>query len=272
MDPDGLLLAEKGTGVTSFHVVAHLRRVLRVAKVGHGGTLDPLATGLLPILFGAATKLTAHLQGQDKKYVATIRLGLTTDTLDAAGTVQMERPVPPFTVGELRAVLERFVGEIEQVPPMYSAIHAGGRRLHELARAGITVERTPRRVLVHVFELVDYAAPRLRVRVGCGSGTYVRCLAADVGEALGCGGYVETLVRTRIGPHRLEDAVPWPTIQHGDPGTLAGLVLPPDRAVAHLPALLLATDSARRLAHGQTVPPSALETPRATGSCRVYSG
>src|SRR5215475_14516349 len=122
MTLDGLLLADKGPDVTSFQVVAHLRRVLRVPKVGHGGTLDPLATGLLPILLGEATKLTGYLQGQDKEYLATIRLGVTTDTLDATGTVEVERRVPPLTAGELRAALGRFVGEIDQVPPMYSAL------------------------------------------------------------------------------------------------------------------------------------------------------
>ena len=234
MVSDGLLLADKGPAVTSFQVVAHLRRVLRVPKVGHGGTLDPMATGLLPILLGEGTKLTGHLQGQDKEYLATIRLGIATDTLDATGAVTGEWPVPSLTADDVRAVLARFVGDIEQVPPMYSALHAGGRRLHELARAGIAVERPPRRVRVHAFELIEYASPRLRVRVECGSGTYVRSLAADVGEALRCGGHVEALARTRVGPLRLEDAVPWAVIQEGNAAVLAAGVLPADRAVAHL--------------------------------------
>jgi tRNA pseudouridine55 synthase len=246
-----------------------------VPKVGHGGTLDPMATGLLPILLGEATKLTAYLQGQDKEYLATIRLGVATDTLDATGTVTGERAVPPLSAGDVQAALDRFVGEIEQVPPMYSALHAGGKRLHELARAGIAVERAPRRVHVHAFELVECAPPRLRVRVECGSGTYVRSLAADLGEALGCGGHVETLVRTRVGSLRLEDAVPWAVIQQGDVATLKAHVLPPDRAVAHLPAASLAPESARRLSHGQTVPPSELgqaHPPAAPAPCRVYVG
>jgi tRNA pseudouridine55 synthase len=275
MVSDGLLLAEKGPGVTSFQVVAHLRRTLGVSKVGHGGTLDPMATGLLPILLGEATKLTAYLLGQDKEYVATIRLGVTTDTLDATGAVTGERPVPALGAGELQAVLDRFVGEIEQVPPMYSALHAGGKRLHELARAGIAVERAPRRVRVYAFALLECALPRLRVRVACGSGTYVRSLAADLGEALGCGGHVETLVRTRVGSLRLEDAAPWAAIQEGDVATLGSRVLPPDRAVGHLPAASLAPDSARRLSHGQSVPPSDLgqaSPPAAAGPCRVYLG
>jgi tRNA pseudouridine55 synthase len=275
MVSDGLLLADKGPGVTSFQVVAHLRRTLHVPKAGHGGTLDPMATGLLPILLGEATKLTGYLQGQDKEYLATIRLGVVTDTLDATGTVTGERPVRLLLAGEVQAALGRFVGEIEQVPPMYSALHAGGKRLHELARAGIAVERAARRVHVQAFELIECAPPRLRVRVACGSGTYVRSLAADLGEVLGCGGHVEALVRTRVGSLRLEDAVPWAMIQGGDIATLARYVLPPDRAVSHLPAVSLTLESGRRLTHGQTVSQSKLDQVGASappGPCRVYTG
>ena len=274
MTLDGLLLADKGPAVTSFQVVAHLRRVLRVAKVGHGGTLDPMATGLLPILLGSATKLTAYLQGQDKQYLATIRLGVETDTLDATGVVTRERPIPPLTVDDVRAVLARFIGDIEQVPPMYSALHAGGKRLHELARAGIAVERAPRRVRVHAFELIECALPRLRARVACGSGTYVRSLAADVGEALGCGAHVEALARTRVGALRVEDAVPWAVIQEGNASVLAAGVGPPDRAVTHLPVVDLSPDASRRLAHGQAVALpelGAVDAPAMPTPCRVYS-
>jgi tRNA pseudouridine55 synthase len=157
---------------------------------------------------------------------------------------------------------------------MYSALHAGGRRLHELARAGIEVERAPRRVRVHAFDLLEWARPRLRVRVACGSGTYVRSLAADLGEALGCGGHVEALERTRVGAFRLEDAVPWAEIQEGDPARLFVRVLPADRAVAHLAAVSLSPEGGRRLAHGQTVPLSEIAPPGApsvTGPCRVYA-
>jgi tRNA pseudouridine55 synthase len=274
MTVDGLLLADKGPAVTSFDVVAHLRRVLHVPKVGHGGTLDPMATGLLPILLGEATKLTGYLQGQDKEYLATIRLGVATDTLDATGSATEERSVPLLRADEVRAVLDRFVGEIEQVPPMYSALHSSGRRLHALARAGIAVERAPRRVRVDAFELIEWAPPQLRVRVACGSGTYVRSLAADVGEALGCGGHVEALERTRVGTLRLEDAVPWATIQEGTPATLARAVLPADRAVSHLRAVCVTPDAGRRLFHGRVVPLSelaAVDAPPEPAPCRVYA-
>jgi tRNA pseudouridine55 synthase len=274
MTRDGLLLADKGSGVTSFQVVAHLRRALRVAKVGHGGTLDPMATGLLPILLGEATKLTAYLQGQDKEYVATVRLGVTTDTLDATGTITGEWPVPPLTASEVEAALGRFVGEIDQVPPMFSALHAGGRRLHELARAGVEIERAPRRVRIHRIDVLEWAPPRLRVRVACGSGTYVRSLAADVGEALACGAHLEALARTGLGVFRLEEAVPWAVIQVGAPAVLAGHVLPPDRAVLHLPEVRVPPPAGRLLGHGQPVPLAELSgvaTPPAPHVCRVYA-
>jgi tRNA pseudouridine55 synthase len=268
---DGLLLADKGPGVTSFQVVAQLRRVLGVPKVGHGGTLDPMATGLLPILLGPATKLTRYLQVQDKEYVATIRLGVETDTLDATGRVTAERPVPPLDPATLRAALARFEGEIDQVPPMFSALHVDGRRLHELARAGVEVARAPRRVRIDRIELLEWAPPRLTVRVACGKGTYVRSLAADLGQALGSGAHLESLRRTRLGPFLLADAVPWAAIRDGDVATLRARILPADRAVAHLPAVRLDEAAARRVQQGQALP-AAPELAMAEGPCRLYAG
>jgi tRNA pseudouridine55 synthase len=265
----GLLVADKGAGVTSFQVVAHLRRTLRVPKVGHGGTLDPMATGLLPILLGEATKLTPYLQARDKEYLATIRLGRSTDTLDATGRVTEERPVPPLDASAVRAALGGFVGEIEQVPPMFSAIHVGGRRLHELARAGVDVARTPRRVRIDVIELLEWTTPLLTVRVACGTGTYIRSLAADVGAVLGCGASVDALRRTRLGDLTLSEAVDWDMIRQGDAAALAARVVVPDRAVSHLPALALDEAAARRLLNGQAVGMDHLPRPL-TGACRLY--
>jgi len=261
MSLHGLLLVEKGPGVTSFQVVAHLRRVLRVPKVGHGGTLDPMATGVLPILLGEATKLAPYLLGHDKEYVATLRLGIRTDTLDLTGQVREERPIPPLEAEAVRAVLARFVGEIEQVPPMYSALHVGGRRLHELARAGVEVARAPRRVRITVLELLAFEPPQLRIRVRCGAGTYIRALGADLGEALGCGAATEALVRTRVGPFGLEDALPWAEVLAGDPERLRARLLPADRAVGHLPAVSVTPAGARRLAHGQGLAPEEFSSP-----------
>ena len=266
---DGLLVAEKGEGVTSFQVVAHLRRVLRVPKIGHGGTLDPMATGVLPILLGAATKLTPFLQALDKEYVATVRLGVTTDTLDATGRVTAERPVPLLDPPAIRAVLDRFEGEINQIPPMFSALHAGGRRLHELARAGIEVVRAPRRVTIHRIDLLAWNPPLLTLRIACGKGTYIRSLAADLGEALGCGARLDALQRTRIGGFSLGEAVPWPQIRQGDPAALRACVLPSDRAVLHLPPVRLSDRAVQRLVHGQRLPFG--EAPAGVlGACRLY--
>jgi tRNA pseudouridine55 synthase len=250
----GILPVEKGAGVTSFQVVAHLRRLLRAPKVGHGGTLDPDATGLLPILIGEGTKLTPYLTALDKEYVATARLGITTDTLDASGRVLTTRPVPPLDVATVTAALSRFVGEIEQVPPMYSALHHEGRRLYELAREGAEVERAPRRVTVHAITLESLALPELTFRVRCGKGTYVRVIAADLGEALGTGAALSRLVRSRVGPYRLEDAVPWDTLREArDGAALWARVLPPDSALADLPAVTLDVPAARAFMHGQAV-------------------
>ncbi len=264
----GLLIAEKGPGVTSFQVVAHLRRVLRVPKVGHGGTLDPMATGVLPILLGEATKLTPYLQAEDKEYLATVRLGVTTDTLDATGRVIAERPVPPLDLERIRTALRRFEGEIDQVPPMFSALHAGGRRLHELARAGIEVPRAPRRVRIDVIELTEWAPPLMHLRVGCGKGTYIRSLAADLGEVFGCGARLDALVRTRVGSFALAEAVPWPMIRAGDPVALHDRILPADRAVAHLPAVPLDPAAADRLRRGQRLAGHEARP----GPCRLYAG
>jgi tRNA pseudouridine55 synthase len=267
---DGVLLVDKGSGVSSFQVVAHVRRVLREAKVGHGGTLDPLATGILPLLLGAATKLTPYLQAQDKEYVAVIRLGVTTDTLDATGRVTGEHAVPVLDPVALDAVLARFVGEIEQVPPMFSALHAGGRRLHELARAGVEVERAPRRVRIDAIDLVAWASPCLTVRVACGKGTYIRSLAADIGTALGCGARVESLARTRLGRFTLDAAVPWSVVRAGEAAVLGAALLPPDRAVDHLPARIVSEAAARRLAHGQSLAAEPADL-GPEGVCRLYA-
>jgi tRNA pseudouridine55 synthase len=263
----GVLPVEKGAGVTSYQVVAHLRRLLRARKIGHGGTLDPDATGVLPVLIGAATKLMPYLVGFDKEYVATVRLGMVTDTQDTSGRVLATHPVPALDEDAVRAVLGRFVGRITQVPPMYSALHHGGRRLHELARAGVEVERAPREVTVHAIALEALVLPHLTLRVTCGKGTYVRTLAADLGAALGCGGTLAALVRSRAGPFRLEAAVPWTELAAArDGAVLWQRVLPLDAALAGLPAVVLDPGRERRFLNGQAVADPA----GADGLVRVY--
>lgn len=264
----GILPVEKGRGITSFQVVAHVRRLLRVPKVGHGGTLDPEATGLLPILIGEATKLMPYLSDLDKEYLATVRLGVVTDTQDAAGNVVAEHPVPPLDQAEVSHAVAAFVGEIRQVPPMYSALHHQGKRLHELARKGMAVERPARTVTVHAITVESLDGPRLEIRVRCGRGTYVRTLAADIGQALGCGGCLERLIRTRVGPYRLDEALPWEALRDMRDGRLLWpRVLVPDSALQAMPALRLDAGQAKAFANGQPVPAPAV----AAGLVRVYA-
>lgn len=251
----GILVVAKGRGVTSFHVVARVRRLLRVAKAGHGGTLDPDATGVLPILIGEATKLTPFLADHEKEYVAVVRLGITTDSQDLSGAVLATAPVPPLTADHLGEVCSRFVGVIRQVPPMFSALRHRGRRLYELAREGIEVPREPREVIIRSIVLEAVALPAFTIRVTCSKGTYIRTLSADIGEALGCGGTLESLVRTRVGPFSLDAAVPWEEIQAARSGEMFWeRILPMDSALGHWPAVTLNEGEAEGLLHGRSIP------------------
>ncbi len=263
----GILPVEKGPSVTSFQVVAHLRRVLRAPRIGHGGTLDPAATGVLPILIGEATKLTPYLVDLDKEYVATVRLGATTETQDLSGAVVETRPVPALDAPAIEAALVPFVGRIQQVPPMYSALHRDGKRLYELARQRVEVEREPREVTVHSIGLESVSLPDFVIRIRCGKGTYVRTLAADVGAALGCGAALAGLVRTRVGPYALEAAVSWDEVREARSGDrLWSRLLPPDSALAGLGAVRLDADGARAFVHGQAV----AARDHVSGPLRVY--
>jgi len=246
----GVLVVDKGRGATSFDVVAIVRRRLGVRRIGHAGTLDPDATGVLPILVGEATKITPYLVDQDKEYQATVRFGLTTDTHDVSGRVLSETPVDDLVPARLEDVCRAFVGHIKQVPPMYSAVHHQGRRLYELARAGIEVERAPREVTIRSIAIEKIDGPRATLRVVCGKGTYVRVLAADLGAALGCGGAVESLVRCRVGPFDLRDAVSWPDLMEGG-HELWSRVRPVEAALAGWRVVRLDGPGAATFGHGQ---------------------
>jgi tRNA pseudouridine55 synthase len=263
----GVLVADKGRGATSFDVVALARRRLGVRRIGHAGTLDPDATGVLPILIGEATKLTPYLVDQDKEYLATIRFGMTTDTHDVSGRVLSESPVADLSVSRLEEACRPFVGRIKQVPPMYSAIHHEGRRLYELAREGIEVERAPREVRVRSIAVEGIAGARATVRVVCGKGTYVRVLAADIGAALGCGGAVENLVRCRVGSFRLDDAVPWSELATGR-SDLWSRVQPPETALAGWASVRLDDHGAATFVNGQ--PASVVPAAAGGGFVRVH--
>ena len=206
MTVDGALLVDKALGLTSNAVLQKAKRLFGAAKAGHAGTLDPLASGLLLVLFGEATKFAGPLLDADKEYVATLKLGQRTTTGDAEGEVLEERPVD-VTQASLLPVLERFRGETEQVPPMHSALKHKGTPLYRLARRGQEVERAPRRVLISALELVKFDTPSAVLRIVCSKGTYIRVLAEDIGEALGCGAHLAGLRRTASGRFRIQDAV-----------------------------------------------------------------
>ena len=230
---NGLLVVDKPAGLTSFDVVARLRRLTKTRRVGHAGTLDPLATGVLVVALGPATRLLEYLSGADKQYETTILLGVTTDTADAAGRVLRRVDVAQLSPEEIRRALEQFVGEILQVPPAVSAVKVGGERAYRLARAGQDVALPPRRVVVHAITPLAITPPTVRLRVHCGSGVYIRSLARDLGERLGVGGHVLELRRLAVGEFSLAQAHSLDELEEATRrGTLSQLVLPPERALA----------------------------------------
>lgn len=274
----GILLLDKPAGETSNRALQRVRRLLQARKAGHTGSLDPLATGLLPLCFGEATKVSGCLLDAAKRYRVTARFGQTTDTADAEGEVLERRPVPALDAATVAAALAPFRGEQAQVPPMYSALRHQGRRLHALARQGVEVPRAPRRITVHAFELEWLADGEAGFVVHCSKGTYVRTLVADLGEALGCGAHVTALRRTALGPFREPEMIMVDALARaaaGGPQALDALLLPPDAALADWPAVHLGAEAAPYLRQGQAVwipkapPPGAV---RLYGPAGVFLG
>jgi tRNA pseudouridine55 synthase len=263
---DGVLLLDKPAGITSHTAVARAKRLFHAAKAGHTGTLDPLATGLLPVCFGEATKFSHLLLDADKAYLATVRLGMTTTTGDLEGAVVSEQPVTASR-DEVEVVLGRFVGELMQTPPMYSAIKQGGQPLHKLARQGRELPRAPRRIAIRSLVLSSLEGDTLELSVVCSKGTYIRVLAEDVGAALGCGGCLAGLRRTGAGHFQLAQAATFEHIESLTPGGREGLLLPPDALVASLPRYELDAEQARRLCHGQALGAAGTYLP---GLTRIY--
>lgn len=249
---DGVLLLNKPVGLTSNAALQKAKWLLAALKAGHTGTLDPFADGLLPLCFGEATKFSAFLLDADKRYRATLRLGVVTATGDPEGEVLAERPVAADCAA-VEAALERFVGEIEQIPPMHSALKHQGRPLYEYARAGIEIERPPRRVRIAALDLIECAPPRVVLDVQCSAGTYVRTLAQDIGAALGCGAHLTGLTRTAAGGFALAQACDLATLESLPPDERRTLLLPSDSLLGHLPALELAPDAAAALRQGRGV-------------------
>lgn len=251
---DGVLAVNKEPGWTSHDVVAKVRHLLGGAKVGHAGTLDPAATGLLPLLIGKGTRIAEYLVEWDKEYRAQLRLGETTDTLDATGTVLERRSTEHLTPAVITDAVERFQGVIEQVPPMYSAVKIDGVPLYRSARAGKTIAREPRTVVIHELEVVDIAGPDVALRIVCSKGTYVRTLCADIGKALGVGGHLRALERTRVGPLTLNRALTIDDIMRRHHlGILSDQIWSLDDVLRDLPSLVVDGRAAERVCHGAPV-------------------
>ncbi|MCB1555453.1 MAG: tRNA pseudouridine(55) synthase TruB [Xanthomonadales bacterium] len=263
---DGILLLDKPTGLSSNQALQRVKFLLRAEKAGHTGSLDPLATGMLPLCFGATTKVAGQLLGASKCYETVARLGIETDTLDADGQVVAESPVPGFDSARIGQVLTELTGDITQVPPAFSALKRDGVPLYRLARAGKTVEVEARRARVESIELIGHGANWIRLRIECGAGTYVRSLVRDLGDTLGCGAHVAELRRLWVQPfpaggmHSLEQ------LEALEESARLALLLPVEAGLRHLPAVELGEEVAARLVNGQRIPSEAPE-----GECIAWS-
>lgn len=265
MTLNGLLVIDKPKGITSFDVVRDVRRALNIKRVGHTGTLDPMATGVLPLCLGESTKVAQFITEATKAYDATVKLGATTDTLDADGKVLVTRPVPALTAERIEAVLAKFRGTQLQTPPMYSAVKVDGKRLYELARAGQEVERAAREVTVFELVLRDFSADELKISVRSSKGFFVRTLGADIGEDLECGAHLTALRRTHSGPFSLAQAIPLATLVN-QPQLAEGALVSPADALVDIPALRLTAAESSRARHGGVVEVQA----GVTGLLRVF--
>jgi len=270
-DIRGVLLLDKPRGITSNHALQRVKRLYDAAKAGHTGSLDPLATGMLPICFGVATRLSGFLLDAQKSYRVTACLGASTDTQDADGSVTERREQPRPEETDVRAALASFAGEIEQVPPMYSALKRDGVPLYRLARSGVTVERAARRVTIHAIGFESYAWPELRFSVRCSKGTYVRTLVVDLAAALGTLGHVVELRRVAVDPFTTDQMTSLDALEalaaRDDRAALDRLLLPPDSALPAWPSVELGPDAAERLSHGQ---PVAADPAWPLGRIKVY--
>jgi tRNA pseudouridine55 synthase len=265
---DGVLLLDKPIGITSNAAIQRVKRAFNAAKAGHVGTLDPLASGLLPVCLGEATKFSTDMFSADKSYEAELLLGVTTTTGDTEGEVTSRQAVA-VSPDQVSAVLQRFTGALEQTPPMYSALKRDGKPLYAYARAGQTVERAPRGITIHEIALLSLAlaAGRFTVSVRCTKGTYIRVLAEDIGSALGCGATLARLRRTSVGGFGLEQAVALDQLEGAPAAQRASFLLPVDCLVAGLPAVVLNTDRVRRIVKGQA---TRADTAENAGLVRIY--
>lgn len=267
----GVLLLDKPLGMSSAQALAKAKWLLSAQKAGHTGTLDPFATGLLPLCFGEATKFAQDLLDADKTYETVVHLGITTDTGDTEGTILAQQTVD-VTVAQIESVLEQFRGPISQVPPMHSALKRDGKPLYEYARAGITLEREARNVTIHQLDLLAYDAPILRLRVACSKGTYIRVLGEDIGAALGCGAHLSALRRTVIGALNVSSALTLDQLAEHLAADQNSCLQPVDSLLSSFPAIVLDDALASRFRQGQRIAldRAGLVPPCESGRVRVY--
>ena len=273
----GILNINKPHGLTSFQVVAAVRRLTRERKVGHGGTLDPAAIGVLPVFINHATRVVEYFMSAPKIYCARIVLGATTDTYDSDGQFLTTADPSGISREQVEEVLRGFRGDIDQIPPMHSALKHQGQRLYELARAGLEVERKPRRVKIHDIELVQWEPPALVIQVQCGKGTYMRSIAHDLGRALGCGAYQDRLVRVQDGPFSIEDGLTIEELELAcQQDYWKGLVYPMDEVLLDWQAVVLGQAGQRAFLQGQALTFKPVRKPgkaqKGSPFCRVYTG
>jgi tRNA pseudouridine55 synthase len=254
---NGILLLDKPVGISSNAALQEVKHLFKAAKAGHTGNLDPLASGMLPLCFGEATKMSAYLLDADKVYVGTCKLGIRTTSADAEGEVIETREVPPLTEALVLDVLEGFKGEIEQIPPMHSALKLNGQPLYKLARQGIEVERQPRKVTIYALDLLELGTDELKLHVHCSKGTYIRTLVEDIGEALGCGAFLSRLRRTKVGPFQEEGMITLDALhQQAESEGVESLdrhLLPMDHALGGYPEIKLTENSLFYVLQGQAV-------------------
>jgi tRNA pseudouridine55 synthase len=270
-DIHGILLLDKRLGVSSNRALQEVRRLFNANKAGHTGSLDPMATGLLPLCFGEATKVSGMMLDDDKRYQVVVRLGVMTDTGDTEGAVIETKPVPALSVDDILACLDKFTGDIDQVPPMYSALKQGGKKLYELAREGKTVERKARRITIFELKLLGFSQDLLTLDVFCSKGTYIRSLAEDIGHALGCGGTVKELRRLEAGRFKIEQAKTIEQLAAMDRQSLLQCLIPADKPLEAFPAVQLSEQQAICIKHGQTIYHSSQDSDNRQGMVRMYN-
>lgn len=268
----GIIILDKPKGITSFGAVARVRRICGEKKCGHSGTLDPMATGVMTVMLGGATRFCELLPNHDKEYLASFRLGITTDTLDITGKILSESPVTAAK-DDVVAALESFTGEISQLPPMYSAVSVNGQRLYDLARQGIEVERQARKVMIYSADLLeaDESTHEYKISVSCSSGTYIRTLIDDIGKKLGCGAVLTELRRTRANGFCVEQAITVEQLEEAAKnGNLDSVVISVEKAMELYPSVQVTEAQAKRFSNGGELDLNRIKCPRMLGYYRVY--